>query len=163
MLSIIVAVGNDNAIGKDNNLLWHIPEDLKRFKRITDGKTIIMGRKTFESLPRVLPNRFHVVLTRDESFTVDHEDVKVIHSLEEIKPYINSEEEAFIIGGGEIYKLLMPYAQKLYLTRVYKSYDADTFFPNIDMNEWTAIYNELHDENEELKYEYIDLIRKSNK
>lgn len=159
MLSIIVAVGNDNAIGKDNNLLWHIPEDLKRFKRITDGKTIIMGRKTFESLPRVLPNRFHVVLTRDESFKVEHEDVKVIHSLEEIKTYINSEEEAFIIGGGEIYKLLMPYAQKLYLTRVYKSYDADTFFPNIDMNEWSVSYNELHDENEELKYEYIDLIR----
>lgn len=160
MLSIIVAVGNDNAIGKDNNLLWHITEDLKRFKRITDGKTIIMGRKTFKSLPKVLPNRFHVVLTRDEGFKINHEDVKVIHSLEEIKQYIDSEEEAFIIGGGEIYKLLMPYAQKIYLTRVYKSYEADTFFPNIDMNEWSVDCSELHDENEELKYEYIDLVRK---
>lgn len=161
MLSIIVAVGNDNAIGKDNNLLWHIPDDLKRFKRITDGKIIIMGRKTFESLPRVLPNRFHVVITRDESFEVEHEDVKVIHSVEEIKPYINSEEEAFIIGGGEIYNLLMPYAQKLYLTRVYKSYEADTFFPNLEMDEWEVICCESHEDNEELKYEYIDLTRKN--
>ena len=103
MLSIIVAVAENNIIGGDNKLLWHIPEDLKRFKEITSGNTIVMGRKTFESLPGVLPNRKHVIITRDKNYTVDNENVEVIHSLSEvINKYKNSHETAFIIGGGEI-------------------------------------------------------------
>ena len=103
MLSIIVAVAENNVIGGDNKLLWHIPEDLKRFKAITSGNTIIMGRKTFESLPGVLTNRKHLVITRDENYSVDNANVEVIHSVDEIiNNYKDSSVEAFIIGGGEI-------------------------------------------------------------
>lgn len=139
MLSIIVATASNNAIGKDNNLLWHISEDLKRFKEITSGHKILMGRKTFESLPGILPNRPHIVLTRDTSFKVDSDKVTVIHNLDEvINNYKDSDEEVFIIGGGEIYNLLIPYVKKLYLTKVKKEFDADTYFPQIALNEWVV-------------------------
>lgn len=163
MLSIIVATAKNNAIGKDNSLLWHISEDLKRFKEITSGHKILMGRKTFESLPGILPNRPHIVLTRDNNFTVDSDKVTVIHSLDEvIKEYKNSSEEVFVIGGGEIYNLLMPYANKLYLTKVKKDFDADTFFPQIDMNDWEIIHRsgDKIDEKSGLIFEFIDLVRK---
>ncbi|MGG7098464.1 dihydrofolate reductase [Clostridium sardiniense] len=164
MLSIIVATAQNNAIGKDNSLLWHISEDLKRFKEITSGHKILMGRKTFESLPGILPNRPHIVLTRDMKFSVDDSDkVTVIHNLDEvISNYKNSDEEIFIIGGGEIYNLLMPYADKLYLTKVKKDFDADTFFPQIDMNKWEVIHTsgDKTDEKSGLIFEFIDLIRK---
>ena len=163
MLSIIVAIANNNAIGKDNSLLWHIPEDLKRFKEITSNHKILMGRKTFQSLPGVLPNRHHVVLTRDKSFTVDSDSVSVIYNLEDLlKQYENSSEEVFVIGGGEIYKLLLPYAKKLYLTKVHKDFVGDTFFPQIDMNEWEVIHksNTKTDEKSGLNFEFIDLLRK---
>ena len=139
MLSIIVAVAENNIIGGDNKLLWHIPEDLKRFKSITSGNTIVMGRKTFESLPGVLPNRKHVVITRDKNYTVDNENVEVIHSLSEvINKYKNSSEPAFIIGGGEIYKQLIHNVDNLLLTKVFKSFDGDTSFPQIDLNEFAV-------------------------
>lgn len=163
MLSIIVATAQNNAIGKDNSLLWHISEDLKRFKEITSGHKILMGRKTFESLPGILPNRPHIVLTRDMNFSVDSDKVTVIHNLDEvISNYKNSDEEIFIIGGGEIYNLLMPYADKLYLTKVKKDFDADTFFPQIDMNKWEVIHTsgDKSDDKSGLIFEFIDLIRK---
>ena len=163
MLSIIVATASNNAIGKDNNLLWHISEDLKRFKEITSGHKILMGRKTFESLPGILPNRPHIVLTRDTNFKVDSDKVTVLHDLDEvINNYKDSDEEVFIIGGGEIYNLLMPYAKKLYLTKVKKEFDADTYFPQIDLNEWEVIHksDDKTDEKSELIFEFIDLIRK---
>lgn len=163
MLSIIVATAKNNAIGKDNSLLWHISEDLKRFKEITSGHKILMGRKTFESLPGILPNRLHIVLTRDNNFTIDSDKVTVIHSLDEvIKEYKNSSEEVFVIGGGEIYNLLMPYVNKLYLTKVKKDFDADTFFPQIDMNDWEIIHKsgDKIDEKSGLIFEFIDLVRK---
>ena len=139
MLSIIVAIAENNIIGGDNKLLWHIPEDLKRFKAITSGNTIIMGRKTFESLPGVLPNRKHVIITRDENYSVDNENVEVIHSLSEvINKYKNSSEPAFIIGGGEIYKQLIHNVDNLLLTKVFKSFDGDTSFPQIDLNEFAV-------------------------
>ena len=103
MLSIIVAVAKNNVIGKDNKLIWHLPEDLKRFKRITTGHTIIMGRKTFESLGRVLPNRKHIVLSKDKDFKVDDENVQVINDISLLGEYISSEEENFVIGGASIY------------------------------------------------------------
>ncbi|MEG1003678.1 dihydrofolate reductase [Clostridium sp.] len=163
MLSIIVATASNNAIGKDNKLLWHISEDLKRFKEITSGHKILMGRKTFESLPGILPNRPHVVLTRDTTFNVDSDKVTVLNDLEEvIRLYKDSAEEVFIIGGGEIYNSLIPYANKLYLTKVKKDFDCDTFFPQIDVNEWDVIHNsgDKTDEKSGLNFEFIDLIRK---
>lgn len=163
MLSIIVATAENNAIGKDNKLLWHISDDLKRFKSITSGHKIFMGRKTFESLPGILPNRPHLVLTRDKDFSVDSDKVTVINDLENfINEYKTSNEEVFIIGGGEIYKALMPYADKIFLTKVKKSFDGDTFFPQINHNEWELIHNssELLDEKSGLIYEFLDFKRK---
>lgn len=162
MLSIIVATANNNVIGKDNNLLWHISEDLKRFKEITSGNTIIMGRKTFESLPGILPNRKHIVITRDENFRVDSDMVEVIHNLDEVLyKYENSTEENFIIGGGEIYKATLPFAKKIYLTKVKKDFDGDTIFPNIDEDEWKIDFNseEKLDPKSGLKFEFINLIK----
>ena len=163
MLSIIVAIAENNIIGGDNKLLWHIPEDLKRFKAITSGNTIIMGRKTFESLPGVLPNRKHVIITRDENYSVDNENVEVIHSLSEvINKYKNSSEPAFIIGGGEIYKQLNHNVDNLLLTKVFKSFDGDTSFPQIDLNEFAVDFESeiLTCEKNGLQYQFIDLVRK---
>lgn len=163
MLSIIVAIAENNIIGGDNKLLWHIPEDLKRFKAITSGNTIIMGRKTFESLPGVLPNRKHVIITRDENYSVDNENVEVIHSLSEvINKYKNSSEPAFIIGGGEIYKQLIHNVDNLLLTKVFKSFDGDTIFPQIDLNEFAVDFESeiLTCEKNGLQYQFIDLVRK---
>lgn len=163
MISMIVATSKNNAIGKDNSLLWHISEDLKRFKEITSGHKMIMGRKTFESLPGILPNRHHIILTRDNNFNVDSDKVSIIHDIDEvIKSYKNSSEEVFIIGGGEIYNLFMPYADKLYLTKVKKDFNADTFFPQIDMNNWEIIHKsgEKTDEKSGLIFEFIDFIKK---
>lgn len=160
MLSIIVALAENNAIGKSNNLLWRLPNDLKRFKEITDGNTIIMGRKTFLSLPKVLPNRHHIVLTRDANFTVNHSKVTVIHSLETIlEKYLNTPEEVFIIGGGEIYSAFLPYVNKLYLTKIHKNFDADTYFPEIDYSKWIKTYESTSVEENTLKYNFVNLKR----
>ena len=163
MLSIIVAKANNNIIGGNNKLLWHLSKDLKRFKEITTGNTIIMGRKTFESLPKVLPNRHHVVITSNKNFKVDSESVTIVNKIEEIvDKYKDSVEEAFIIGGGEIYNLLLPYTNTLYLTRVHKDFEGDTYFPNIDLSNWEVSYKSevFSDEEEDLTYDFIDLIRK---
>lgn len=163
MLSIIVAKASNNIIGGDNKLLWHISQDLKRFKEITSGHTIIMGRKTFESLPKVLPNRHHIVITRDKNFKVDSPSVEIVNDINVvINKYENSSEEVFIIGGGEIYKFLLPNTKKLYLTRVYKYFDGDTKFPEINLDDWT-IDNQseiLTNEADNLKFDFINLIRK---
>lgn len=163
MISIIVAVAENNIIGGDNNLLWHIPEDLKRFKEITSGNTIIMGRKTFESLPGVLPNRKHIIITRDKNYSVDNPNVEVIHSLSEvINKYKNTPETAFIIGGGEVYKQLIHSVDKIFLTKVYKSFNGDTTFPQIDFNEFNIEFESeiLTCEKNGINYKFIDLIRK---
>lgn len=141
MLSIIVAIAKNNVIGNDNKLIWHISEDLKRFKEITSGKTIVMGRKTFESLPGVLPNRKHIILTRDKNFKVNSECVEIIYDFDELlNKYKNSDDEVFIIGGGEIYKQLLPYSNKLYLTKINKDFDGDTYFPQINYNDFKIDY-----------------------
>ena len=157
MLSIIVAKAKNNIIGKDNNLIWHLPEDLKRFKSITEGHTIIMGRKTFESLGRVLPKRKHIVFTQNPDFKVEHENVEVVHSLLQIQQYIESEEEAFVIGGAMIYSLLMPYTTKMYVTQINQDFEGDVFFPKIDLEKWEIVERKkgLQDENNNLDYEYI--------
>ena len=163
MLSIIVAKASNNIIGGDNKLLWHISQDLKRFKEITSGHTIIMGRKTFESLPKILPNRHHIVITRDKNFKVDSPSVEVVNDINTvINKYENSSEEVFIIGGGEIYKFLLPHTKKLYLTRIYKDFDGDTKFPEINFDDWSIDDQSeiLTNEADNLKFDFINLIRK---
>ena len=157
MLSIIVAKAKNNIIGKDNKLLWHLSADLKRFKELTTGHVIIMGRKTFESLGRVLPNRKHIVFTQNPDFKVNDENVQVVHSLLEIQEYIESEEESFVIGGAMIYNLLMPYVSKIYVTQINKDFEGDTFFPKIDETKWREVEREsnLKDEESNLEFEYI--------
>lgn len=158
MISLIVAIANNDVIGGDNKLLWHLSEDLKRFKAITLNKTIIMGRKTFESLPGILPGRQHVIITRDKTYTVDSDKVTVVHSLDEIlDKYKDSSEEAFIIGGGEIYKSMLPHCNNLYLTRVNKDYNGDTYLP-IDINQWEEIYaSEIKiDEKNNIPFQFIN-------
>lgn len=140
MLSIIAAISSNNVIGKNNKLLWHIPMDLKRFKNITTGKTIIMGRKTFESLPGVLPKRHHVIITRNKDYMVNDENIEIVNCLKDaLTKYENSEEEVFIIGGGEIYKELLPKVNKIYLTKLNKAYEGDTYFPKINPFEWREL------------------------
>jgi dihydrofolate reductase len=160
-ISIIVAIAENYAIGKDNQLLWHISEDLKRFKRITSGSTIIMGRNTYLSLPkRPLPNRTNVVIS---DIPNDHfEGAEVVGSIEEALEYCSAEKESFIIGGGSIYRQFMPLASRLYITKVHKDFEADTFFPDIDDEEWELVEESKVqvDENNSLKYSFLSYQRK---
>lgn len=162
MLSIIVAKAKNNIIGKDNSLIWHLPEDLKRFKEVTTGHTIIMGRKTFESLGRVLPNRKHIIFSQNPDFKVHDENVEVVHSLLQIQELIEGEEEAFVIGGATIYNFLMPYVKKMYVTQIDKEFEGDAFFPKIDEECWEVIERQkgIKDENNNLDYEYITYVKK---
>ena len=164
MLSIIVAKAKNNIIGKDNKLIWNLPEDLKRFKELTTGHTIIMGRKTFESLGRVLPNRKHLVFSQNPDFKVNDENVEVVHSMLQIQEYIESEEESFVIGGAMIYNLLMPHVTKMYVTQINQEFEGDAFFPRIDPEKWEIVdqYKGIQDENNKLDYDYI-IYRKINK
>lgn len=162
MLSIIAAIAKNNELGKDNKLIWYLPEDLKRFKEITSGKTIIMGRKTFESLGRVLPNRKHIVLTQNKDYKYENDMVEIVSDVKELEKYINSEEESFVIGGASIYRMLMPYAKKMYITKIDEEFDADAFFPEINEKDWKIVekIQGLTDENNPYRYEYITYTRK---
>ena len=159
-ISIIVAIAENFAIGKNNDLLFHLPNDLKRFKEITSGHTIIMGRNTLLSLPKwPLPNRRHIVITdkQDDVFP----GCETVFSIDEAIEKVKDEKEAFIIGGGMIYKQFFPVAGKLYLTLVHKSFDADTYFPEVNYTEWNEIKREdLHDEKNNFDYSYLNLERK---
>ncbi|ALB43917.1 MULTISPECIES: dihydrofolate reductase [Clostridium] len=162
MISIIVAIAKDNVIGKDNKLLWHISEDLKRFKKITTGKKMIMGRKTFESLPGILPNREHIVLTRDNNFNVDSDKVTIEHDFNSVlQRYLKCEDEVFVIGGAEIYKQFLPYAKKLYLTKVDEEFEGDTYFPGINYSNYNTEYTseKFIDEKNGLHYTFVNLIQ----
>ncbi|MDX1542902.1 MAG: dihydrofolate reductase [Christiangramia sp.] len=155
MLTIIAAAAENNALGKDNDLVWHLPDDFKRFKRLTSGHHIIMGRKTFESFPKLLPDRTHVIITRKEDYKP--EGTIVVHSLEEAIRASKLDEQPFIIGGGEIYKMGMDVADKIELTRVHGEFDADTYFPEIDENEWELVKEEFHAKDERHKYAFTYL------
>ncbi len=157
MLSIIVAKAQNNIIGKDNKLLWHIKDDLKRFKNLTTGHVIIMGRKTFESLGGILPNRKHIIFSQNPDFKVENENVKIVHSMLEIQEYIESEEECFVIGGAMIYNLLMPYVNKMYVTEIHKDFEGDTFFPKINLDVWKEVSREKgpKDLENSFDYEYV--------
>ena len=157
MLSIIVAKAKNNIIGKDNKLLWHLPDDLKRFKELTIGHNIIMGRKTFESMGGILPNRKHIVFTQNPDFKINDENVQVVHSMLEIQEYIENDEENFVIGGAMIYNLLMPYVTKMYVTEIEKDFQGDAFFPRIDTQVWKEVSREngMKDENNDFDYDYV--------
>ncbi len=135
MISSIAAIGIKNELGKDNTLLFDIPEDMKYFRHTTAGHTVIMGRKTFESLPNgPLPGRKNIVITRENAYL--RHGVDVVHSIEEAVEKVKNEKEAFVIGGAEIYKQAMPYVDKLYITHVKDTKEADAFFPAINPTEW---------------------------
>ncbi len=153
-ITLIVAAGEDNAIGKDNDLIWHLSDDLKRFKNLTDGHHIIMGRKTFESFPKPLPNRTHIVITRQDNYQVPT-GVIVVHNLEDAFDAARSDSQPFVIGGGEIYKQALPFADKIELTRVHESFkNADVFFPEIDASIWKATNTVLHEKDEKHAYSF---------
>ena len=162
MLSIIVAKAKNNIIGKNNKMIWHLPEDLKHFKNLTTGHTIIMGRKTFESLGKPLSNRKHIIFSQNPDFKVNDENVEVVHSLLQIQDLIEGKEEAFVIGGAMIYNFLMPYVKKMYVTEIEKDFEGDTFFPIIDSEIWKEVSREkgLKDENNNLDYYFVTYERK---
>jgi dihydrofolate reductase len=157
-VSIIVAIGENNAIGKNNQLLWHMPNDLKHFKDITSGRTIIMGRKTFDSVGKPLPKRRNIVVTRQD---ITIPGCEVVKSVEDGLALCKAEDEVFIGGGAEIYKLAMHLTDRIYLTIIHKSFDADTFFPEIDKTIWKEVKREDFepDEKNPLPYSFITLER----
>ena len=150
MITIIAAAGKNNELGKGNDLVWHLPDDFKRFKKQTTGHHIIMGRKTFESFPKPLPNRVHVVITRNKNY--NPEGAIIVHSMSEALEIAKEDEQPFIIGGGEIYKLGLDVTDKIELTRVHENFEADTFFPEIPMTEWELIHEEVHEKDERHKF-----------
>jgi dihydrofolate reductase len=160
MISIIVAIAENYAIGLNNDLLWHIPEDLRRFKKITSGHKIIMGKRTYESLPvRPLPNRTSIVISDDPKDVFN--GCIMAYSIEEAMEHCDPDEECFVIGGGMIYRQFLPLADKLYITKVNARFDADTFFPEIDPAVWEETENEPGmDENSPLSYSFITFLRK---
>ncbi|RTL13531.1 MAG: dihydrofolate reductase [Flavobacteriaceae bacterium] len=156
MLTIIAAASENNALGKDNQLVWHLPDDFKRFKSLTSGHFIVMGRKTFESFPKPLPNRTHIIITRQNDYEVQ-EGCLVASSLQHAIELCPKNEEVFIIGGGEIYKQSIEIADKIDLTRVHTTIEADTFFPEIDTNHWKLVFEEFHPKDEKHDYDFTFL------
>jgi dihydrofolate reductase len=152
MIIMIAAAAENNALGKNNELVWHLPNDFKRFKLLTSGHHIIMGRKTFESFPKPLPNRTHIVISRQNNYKP--EGCIVVNSLEEALAICPKNDTSFIIGGGEIYNLALPYSDKIELTRVHHRFEADAFFPEIDLDKWTMIQSEFQKKDETHNYDY---------
>lgn len=156
MLTLIAAASENNALGKDNDLVWHLPDDFKRFKALTSGHYIIMGRKTFESFPKPLPNRTHIIITRQEDYKVP-EGCIVVNSLKKAVEVCPENEEIFIIGGGQIYKQSIEIADKIELTRVHTTVEADVFFPEIDETIWEVIQSEYHPKDEKHQHDFTYL------
>jgi len=152
MVIIIAAIAKNNALGKNNQLIWHLPADLKRFKSITLGQTVVMGRKTFESLGKPLPNRKNIVITRNRNFK--KEGVTTVNSLEEALAMSKENENIYILGGAEIYLQALPLADLLDLTLVHEHFEADTFFPVIDQKEWEEIKREDYKKDDKNAFDY---------
>lgn len=149
---MIAAAAENKALGKDNQLIWHLPNDFKRFKSLTTGHHIIMGRKTFESFPKPLPNRTHVIITRQSDYQA--EGCIIVDSIEKAIEKCPENEESFIIGGGEIYRLAMPYSDKIELTVVHHVFDADAFFPEINPEDWQLTQTDFQTKDEKHLYDY---------
>lgn len=160
MIAIIVARAKNGVIGKDNKLIWHIKDDLKYFKKRTMGHPIIMGRKTYESLPKLLPGRTHYVLTRNENYKTN-EEVKIYTDIEKLIKDL-PEGENFVIGGEHIYKAFLEKADILYITEIEKEYDGDAYFPQINEEEWEKI-EEIESDDKEIPHKFVTYKRKMNK
>lgn len=156
MNSIIVAAAQNNAIGNKNGLLWHMPEDLKFFKKTTSGHMVIMGRKTFESVGKPLPNRRNIIITRQKDYKID--GVEVVHSLDEALALCDRKEENFILGGAEIYTLAMDKVDRIYFTLIYGEFEADAFFPPILQDLWNLVSESYHNADEKNPYDYNFMI-----
>lgn len=150
MIILIAAIGKNKELGANNTMLWHLPKDFQHFKAKTTGHSIVMGRKTLESLPGILPNRKHIVLTHNRNW--QQEGVATVHSVKEALRLPDNPK--YIIGGGEIYRQFLPYADTLELTRIDASFQADAFFPEIDFNEWQCTFSEQHQADEKHLYPY---------
>lgn len=155
MIIQIAAAAENNALGKDNKLVWHLPDDFKRFKQITTGHHIILGRKTFESFPKPLPNRTHVIITRNKNYFA--EGCVIVNSIEEALKIVPKDQDTFIIGGAEIYKQSIHLTDKIELTRVHTTCEADAFFPEIDPKEWNLIFEEFHAKDEKHNFDFTFL------
>jgi len=160
MINIIVAAGENNVIGKDNDLIWHLPDDLKFFKAMTSGHPIIMGRKTYESVGRPLPKRTNIIITSDTDYKA--EGCVIVHSLKEALE-VSDDEEQFIVGGEQIYRQAMPVADRVYLTRVHATLDGDRYFPALN-DEWKQVASEFHaaDDTHEHAFTFYTFMKQRN-
>ena len=160
-ITLVAAIASNNVIGKENSLPWNIPEDLKRFKQMTSGHTILMGRKTFDSIGRPLPNRQNIVMTKDENF--EQEGIKVINDFDEALELIKeSNEDVFVIGGSKIYELFEPVANSLAITRILKDFEGDAFFPDINWDLWQIEKEEnFFDEKSNIECKLIEYSKKA--
>lgn len=152
MISMIAAMSHNNVIGKDGDMPWHLPNDLRHFKEVTSGNPILMGRKTYQSIGKPLPNRRNIVLTRDKSFHA--EGVEVIHSLNEVEPLMHEADEFFVIGGATIYEQLMHLAERLYITKIDATFEGDTYFPQINDEVWHVVNEKAGVLDEKNHYEH---------
>ena len=152
MISMIVAMADNRAIGKDNQLLWHLPDDFKHFKAVTMAKPILMGRKTYQSIGKPLPGRQNIVISKDQTFAAD--GVTVVNSIEAALDEVKTDGEVMVIGGASFYQQMLPLAEKLYVTHVHQSFDADTFFPKIDAEQWRVVDSVEHTADEKHAYRF---------
>jgi len=153
-ITMIAAAGENNELGKNGELVWHLPDDFKRFKALTTGHHIIMGRKTFDSFDKPLPNRTHIVITRDKTYKSTN--AIIVHDMQTALAACGGDSNPFIIGGGEIYNLGMPFSNKIELTRVHGTFEADTYFPQIDKSQWKLVKTETHgiDDRHKFAFDY---------
>ncbi|WP_240904773.1 dihydrofolate reductase [Sphingobacterium sp. SGR-19] len=151
-ITLIVAAAENNAIGKNNQMLWHLPDDFKYFKQHTLDHSVVMGRKTYESIGKPLPQRRNIVLTRDLNWSADNVDVA--NSLDEVLTYCRDEREIFIIGGAKIYQQALPLAQKVLLTRVHTTLNGDAYFPELPQSAWKKVSEERHVQDERHVYDF---------
>lgn len=161
-ITLIAAASENNVLGKDNQLIWHLSEDLKRFKQLTLGHSVIMGRKTFESMPKALPNRTNIILTRNKNYKA--ENALVAHTIEQALSFTGEDVKPFIIGGGEIYSLFLPFATSIELTRVHHDFEGDAFFPEMDPSDWklvSKVDNEASDA-QPFAFSYLTYIKTTN-
>lgn len=161
-ISLVIAKARNNVIGKDNQIPWHLPADLKHFKHITYGHNIIMSRKTFESIGKPLPGRTSLVITTQKDLQYDFDNVKVVHSLDEALNESFDQKEVFVIGGSIIFQIALPVTDRIYLTEINAEPEGDTFFPKLELDYWTITEREYHkaDENNPYNYEFITLDKK---
>ena len=152
LITIIAAASENNVIGKDNKLIWHLSDDLKHFKELTKGHHVIMGRKTFESMPKALPNRTNVIITRNRNYTADN--AIVVQSLDDALKISKKDSQPFIIGGGEIYKMALSIADRIELTRVHANFEGDAFFPEIELSEWKEVKIDKRKKDENHNYDF---------